>query len=171
MFGASLVYGVLESESWGPSTTVTATIPRKPSAVFETVIPVDLSRIFSRWGPIPGVERTEILQGSESWDQVGMRRRVVLTDGSTIEEEIISVEKPHYFAYELSQFDFALEYLVTAARGEWAFVPVGDQTLVKWTYSFKPRSTVLKPVVSLFTNYLYRNYMRSAMASVDSLLS
>jgi len=117
--------------------TVESPCPAPPAHVFDVVVPVDLSSIFTGWGPLPGVRGVRDQTGP--WDAAGRTRRVELTDGSSATERLTEHTPPHSFAYELSSVTGVLARLVTGVRGEWTFTPDGAGTIVRWTYAFFPR--------------------------------
>lgn len=137
---------------------------------FRGVVPVDLTRVFRRWGPFPGVRW--VTNQSGPWDAVGRSRNPVLTDGSSVTEELVEYAVPTSFAYELTGFGNTLRHLVVGVRGEWTFSPDGDGTLVRWTYEFKPqsgRSLVLRALVApLWAAYLRRALARTLMVVEDA---
>lgn len=73
-----------------------------PPRAFDIVVPIDLSRIFTRWGPFPGVRGVRDQGGP--WDAVGRTRTPLLTDGSTADERITELTAPSSFAYEITEF-------------------------------------------------------------------
>jgi hypothetical protein len=68
-----------------------------------------------------------------------------------------------------------LRFLAREARGEWTFelVPDSNATKVRWSYEFVSRTKYLEPPVDLFTQKLWRGYMRKALglskAQVEAL--
>ncbi len=125
--------------------TVQARTTVDPAATFGMVVPIDLSVVFRRWGPFPGVRSVSNQTGP--WDHVGASRNPGLTDGSTATETLTEYTAGHSFAYELSGFTNALGQLVRGVRGEWTFTPDGEGTLIRWTYEFKaaPRPSCPDP--------------------------
>ena len=47
--------------------------------------------------------------------------------------------------------------------GEWWFETRGDSTLVRWTYTFEPRSLPRAPLAFAFGRLLWKGYMERAM--------
>jgi hypothetical protein len=143
------------------SVTVRTTTPVERDAAFRGLMPIDLSTIFTGFGPLPAV--TGVLDQTGSWDHVGVSRRPVLSDGTTAYERITGFDSPSSFAYEVSGFTNVFGRLVTAARGDWQFKPAGDGgTEIVWTYAFLPRPR-WRPLVALFVAPLWRRYMRRAL--------
>ena len=106
--------------------------------VFQAIAPVDLSRIFTGYGPLPAVAGTRDQTGD--WDHVGATRTVELSDGTVARERITAYEPPAHFAYRVSGFTGRLRLLVTHVDGAWWFTETDDGTTeIRWTYTFQPR--------------------------------
>lgn len=144
--------------------TVQTRTALSPHDAFHIIVPIDLSLVFTGWGPFPGVRGAKNQTGA--WDAAGQSRNPDLTDGSTALERLTEYTAPHSFAYEISGFTNVLRNLVDGVRGEWTFAPDGDGTLIRWTYEFKPlsgRRFLLRRIVAP----LWRNYMvKGVTASV-----
>ncbi|MET7996919.1 SRPBCC family protein [Amycolatopsis sp. NPDC005232] len=148
----------------GSDRTVPVTVQARaevgPATAFAVVVPIDLSVVFRRWGPFPGVRGVRNQTGP--WDRVGASRNPDLTDGSTATEALTEYEPGHSFAYELTGFTNSVGRLVSGVRGEWTFTPDGDGTVIRWTYEFKPRPA-RHALIGLGLAPLWRRYMRSAL--------
>lgn len=131
-----------------------------PPRAFDIVVPIDLSRIFTRWGPFPGVRGVRDQGGP--WDAVGRTRTPLLTDGSTADERITELTAPSSFAYEITGFTNILGRLVHGVRGEWTFTPDGGGTVLRWTYEFHPRPGRHVLVAAIIAP-LWRRAMGAAM--------
>jgi len=141
--------------------TVQARTGVRPAAAFTIVVPIDLSLVFRRWGPFPGVRGARNQTGA--WDHVGASRNPQLTDGSTATEMLTEYDQARSFAYELTGFTNVLGRLVLGVRGEWTFTPDERGALIRWTYEFKPRAGCY-PMVRFGLAPLWRRYMHSALA-------
>ena len=131
-------------------------------AVFDYVVAEDTpTKMMLGYGPVPGVLGGEIHEGP--WDHPGAYRTVHLEGGGTAREEITAILRPGYFSYRVSDFSIAAKHVVAAARGEWWFEPRWDSTLVRWTYTFEPRSLPRAPLAFAFARLLWRGYMERAM--------
>jgi hypothetical protein len=145
----------------GVAVTVEADVHGPRDATFTTIAPIDLTQMFTGFGPLPAVAATRDQTGG--WDHVGATRTVELADGSEAREEITAYEAPAHFAYRLQGFTGPLRFLVSHADGAWWFSDDGaGATHVRWTYIFQPRggrgllvSTVVAP--------LWRAYARRAL--------
>ena len=137
--------------------TVQARTRLSPEDAFRIIAPIDLSLVFSGWGPFPGVRGATNQTGD--WDAAGQSRNPDLTDGSTAMEKLTEYTEPSSFAYELTGFTNILRHLVVGVRGEWTFSPDATGTLIRWTYEFKPLPRRIL-LVRRVLGPLWRNYMR-----------
>lgn len=141
--------------------TVQAITTATVEQTFAVAVPIDLTLIFKRLGPLPAVVGT--LNQTGSWDRVGASREPQLSDGTAAFEEITAYFPPSYFEYEVSQFTNLLRLLVSGARGDWKFTPtVAGGTTITWTYAFRSlrfRSAALRLLVAP----LWRRYMQRAL--------
>lgn len=131
-----------------------------PADCFRTIVPIDLSLVFTGWGPFPGVLGARNQTGA--WDAAGQSRNPELSDGSTASETLTEYTAPHSFAYEIKDFTGPLRLLVSGVRGEWTFAPDGEGTLIRWSYEFKPlpgRRLLLRRGLAP----LWRRYMQDAI--------
>ena len=128
-----------------------------PGSAFHSIVPIDLSLVFTGWGPFPGVRGARNQTGA--WDGAGQSRNPDLTDGSTALERLTEYLPPHSFAYEITDFTNALRLLVAGVRGEWTFTPDGGGTLIRWTYEFAPLPARFG-IVQNGLAPLWRRYMR-----------
>jgi len=112
-------------------------LPQSPERVFEYVLPVDLSTVIKRWGPLPGVKGTRDQSGA--WDHVGATRTVLLEDGSSGREELTAYNPPHHFGYTLT-LGPPTSFLASEAAGTWWFFPTEDGgTEIEWAWALAPR--------------------------------
>jgi hypothetical protein len=133
----------------GVAVTVEADVRLPLLDAFRRIEPIDLAKIFPRYGPLPAVMGT-VMEGG--WDHVGARRTVQLSDGSSAQEELT--------AYITSP----LGMLVTHADGAWWFTePVAGTTHIRWTYVFQPRPGRAFVVRALIAP-LWERYQRRALA-------
>lgn len=137
-----------------------ARAPREQT--FRAIAPVQLSEIFTGYGPLPAVVRTRDQKGE--WDHVGATRAVELADGTEAREEITSYDEPLHFGYRLIGFTGFVRLLITHADGAWWFTEVdGGDTHIRWTYTFQPRSA-RATLVRATLGPLWRRYARQTLA-------
>ena len=146
---------------------VTATSAAPVEATFDQIVPIDLTTIFTGFGPLPAVVGVSDMTGA--WDAAGQSRTVHLDDGSTARERLERVTRPHYFSYRLGDFDGALRHIAAGAHGQWWFTPHGDTTDIRWSYAFESRSAATVPAV-LAISRVWKRYMQRALdAAVTSV--
>ncbi|MEU8791507.1 SRPBCC family protein [Streptomyces sp. NPDC048643] len=149
--------------------TVQTRTALSPREAFDIIVPIDLSLVFTGWGPFPGVRGAKNQTGD--WDAAGQSRNPDLTDGSTAVERLTQYTAPHSFAYEITGFTNAMRRLVSGVRGEWTFSPDGDGTLIRWTYEFKPlpgRGLLLRRAVApLWRRYMIDGVNKAALVAEE----
>ncbi|MFI9566146.1 SRPBCC family protein [Streptomyces rishiriensis] len=144
--------------------TVPITVQRRtsvaPAHAFRRIVPIDLSSVFHRVAPFPGVKG--VANQTEAWDHVGPTRNPQFDDGSQANEQLIEYTEGSSFAYQLTGFTNVLSRLAAGVRGEWNFNPDGNGTLIRWTYEFKPLPGRRWILAGPFTP-LWRRYMVAAL--------
>jgi hypothetical protein len=146
--------------SRGSSATTTGIAPAALERTFDILTPSDPTRFYPKFRMIPATVRVEGQTGA--WDAVGQTRVLHLSDGSAVRETTKNVERPHFFAYELTEFTKAFGPIVDHARAEWRFEPVESGTLITWTYTFFGRPG-RGWIVSLIVRLAWAAYMRKVM--------
>jgi hypothetical protein len=146
--------------SRGSSSTVTGIAPAAPERTFDILTPSDPARFYPKFRVVPATVGVEGQTGA--WDAVGQTRVLRLSDGSSVRETTKDVERPSFFAYELTEFTKAFGPIVDHARAEWRFEAVEGGTLITWTYTFfgKPGRGW---VVTLIVRLIWAAYMRKVM--------
>jgi len=145
------------------SATVQTKITAQQAAVFDYILPIDLTSIFTGYGPLPAVNGVQNQTGA--WDAAGQTRTISLSDGSSARERITKYKHPRYFSYTVSDFSGVLRFLTISANGEWWFErnPSSGITHIKWTYTFNSRSFFTAPILWFITHFLWRGYMQKAL--------
>src|SRR3954462_3989180 len=118
----------------GHGPTVRAIAPADPVRTFDTLTPSDPARFYPRFRVIPAV--VSVTDQTGEWDAAGQTRTLHLSDGSTVVETTTDVERPGFFAYELTDFTKAFGPLVHHARAECRFEEVEGGTRIRWSYTF-----------------------------------
>lgn len=151
------------------STVVTASIEAPLAQTFEIAVPIHVPAIMKPRGLLPGVARVEDATGP--WNAVGQSRRLYLTDGSSVFEEMTDYAPNHHFAYRVSQFTGPFGGLVSEARGEWNFTQTAPgRTQIDWTYAFTPKSALARPFVWLIVKVLWPGYLRNALTLTAAIV-
>lgn len=141
-------------------------------SAWDAFVPIDLTSLFTGKGPLPAV--VEVFGQDGRWDVVGRSRSVRLSDGSELREEITSVQNPDgrsaQFAYVVTGFSGLIGVVTDQATGEWSFTRNGEQTLIIWTYNFRPRGFLAAMPLMLIVRVLWSTYMRDALRRTVRIL-
>ncbi|BDZ48904.1 hypothetical protein GCM10025867_11450 [Frondihabitans sucicola] len=123
---------------------------------------------YPKHGPLPAV--LEVRGQSGAWNTPGRRRQLMLSDGGSVTETLVTVDAPHRFVYELSNFEKLFGRLVSGARAEWEYTAVAGGTRVDWQYTFFARpgaGPVLRAIVSLFWAPYMQRVLPGILAEID----
>ena len=134
---------------------------------FDRLLPHDLALVFSRrYAAIPPIRSTRDQSGT--WSTPGQTRTIVLSDGGTMQEELIAVERPTRFGYRISRVTGPLKPLVTTIDGEWRFEPAGTGVRITWSWVVHPSGigAVAMPVFGR----MWQGYARRAFDNLEGLL-
>jgi hypothetical protein len=147
------------------STEARIVVDRDLESVYAYVTNVNrLGEWVRRRGLIPGVERGTVVGGGRT--EVGALRRLHMTDGSTLNEEILEMAPPRLFRYQLTGFGVPFRWLVRHAEGRWSFDPEGSGTRVTWRFTATLRSPAVLPLALPLVNGLMQNNMRAGLAQM-----
>jgi hypothetical protein len=136
---------------------IAASCPR----VFDVATDLEtLARVFVGYGPIPAIRRVEVVGGGAH--EVGALRKVTLSDGAVLDEEVVALRRPDLHAYHIVDgFKLPFSLLVRRAESEWRFQPLSaTRTRISWRYSVRLTTPLVLPVSFL----ILRLFMRKAMA-------
>jgi Polyketide cyclase / dehydrase and lipid transport len=150
------------------SAELVASTPLKKT--YDLVGSMDPPRFYGRYGPIPAVKLVVEEQGK--WSKVGSTRRLVLSDWSTVVEQVTDAKSPTFFAYDSSDFEKLFGRLIYGSRAEWSFAEVEGGTRIHWTYSFHPRPRQLvavQGIVRLFWAPYMRHTLRKIVRALGAL--
>jgi uncharacterized protein YndB with AHSA1/START domain len=137
-------------------------VARPVEEVFDfAVAPESFPRFVHALGPIPAIARVEVLDGRAN--EPGALRRVTMSDGSEVLEEVLALERPRRHAYRwISRPAAPLHLLVRGAEGEWCFAAAPRGTHVAWTYAFDLTTPLVWPL-ALATLQVFRLWMQRAL--------
>jgi uncharacterized protein YndB with AHSA1/START domain len=145
-------------------------IARSPGEVFDLAASCDgFPRFLHPLGPVPGVAGAEMLDASAP--KPGARRRVRMTDGSTMDEELLAFERPTRHRYRWAHPPappFSL--LVRGGEGDWTFSPAGDGTRIAWDYRFELTTPLVYPLAAVVV-LLFRRWMAGGLGRLRTLLT
>ncbi len=150
------------------SAAAEAVVQTTPKRAWEVSGPIDATRFYPKFGPLPAV--TEVRNQTGAWDAVGQTRTLLLSDGGSVVETITDADSPTLFAYELSDFQKLFGRLVSGARAEWRFERVGSGTRIRWTYEFHAlagRGWIVGLIVRLFWARYMKRVLPPIAAEVD----
>lgn len=148
------------------------TYPVAVEETFDRLLPLPLPQLFASWfGPLPPVRSTDQdgPDPDEPWGTVGQRRTIELGDGGSMREHLLTVDRPHRFDYEITDFVGALKPLVDRVEGSWVVTPAGTGARVTWAWDLHPRGragALLVPVIARF----WPGYARAALARLETVL-
>ncbi len=124
--------------------------------------PAAAAAFFRGYGPIPPIAEVRLLTPAPIG--TGSRREVVLTDGSTLAEEVVEFEPPRLHRYRISQYGPPLGRLFRSSQGTWSFTPESNGARVTWSYEYELVSVWAWPAAVLFVKVLMHGAMRRAVA-------
>lgn len=135
--------------------------------VFKYITAEDvLPKILKKYGPVHAVEKVVINKGP--WSVAGAYRTLYFDSGDTLREELLTFKPSEYFDYSISEFSNFAKHLSEIAYGQFWFTTRGNQTAVRWTYTFKPKNMLTKAVLSLFMDVYFKKYMQQCLQIVKS---
>ncbi len=142
--------------------SITINAPRTDVFAFTN----DLSRFpktFLGYGPIPGMDRVENLNGDET--RVGTIRNIYNVDGTVLEEHLIAHSAPNEMAYEIvSGLRAPFSWLVRGAGGRWTFEDRGSATNVVWRFRFELTTPLVYPIGYFVGVVLFRKAQERCLA-------
>src|SRR5262245_9170014 len=151
-------------------TSASTEVPRPLEATFDFATAADsFAKVLHPLGPIPGIRGAEIVGGGEA--KTGCRRLIYMSDGSTVDEELLAYDRPKRHRYRwASKPAFPFSLLVKAGEGDWHFSPEGAGTRIDWTYRFELTTPLVYPLGVLIVG-LFRRWMEAGLAAIRVELS
>lgn len=96
----------------------------------------NLPKFFTGYKAIPAIVSAKTVDGLPLHE--GSLRTVDNSDGSSIEEVIVSLIRPHIQEYRLIKgFKPPFSWLVTGASGTWSYKTLDAKTEVTWNFCFE----------------------------------
>ncbi len=138
--------------------------------VFEAAFaPEQMPKLLRGWGPVPAVERAELLDGGEL--APGKVRRIHNSDGSSLDEEILVHDPPRAHGYRLcGQFRGIAKLLVREGRGDWTFTEIdATHTQVTWRYAFTLTSVLAWPLGLAMMKVAFANMQRGTLEQLRAV--
>jgi hypothetical protein len=140
------------------STETSVVIPNPRGEVFDFCTDDEnTARTLRPLGPIAGVTKVEMHEGQSL--ETGAHRTITMTDGVTLEEEILDYTRPIRHQYRwVGDIKPPFAWLVRSGTGCWEFLEVSGGTRVVWSYVFELRSALAYPlalpIISLFKRWM-----------------
>jgi ribosome-associated toxin RatA of RatAB toxin-antitoxin module len=137
-----------------------------PEKVFDFAIAVTtLPKVFKGYGVIPGIRSAEIVGGGEMRE--GAIRRVINSDNSVIDEEIIQLTRPTKQTYKLmGGFKPPFSFLVRSGGGDWTFTPSHDSTTITWAFYFELTSPLAYPLMGFIMSAYFQKAQQHCLAEI-----
>ena len=150
-------------------TSASVQVPREVGAVFDFATdPRRISTFMKPKAPIPGVDGVTV--EGDGVSRPGARRRVAMSDGSVMGEEVLTLDRPRAHAYRwLNPPKAPFSWLVKGASAEWTFAPEGGGTRVDWVYTFELTSALAYPFAALVVK-LFQGWMSQALRGIDGAM-
>lgn len=96
----------------------------------------NLPKFFTGYKAIPAIVSAKTIDGLPLRE--GSIRIVENSDGSSIEEVIVMLERPNTQKYELVKgFKPPFSWLVRVASGKWSYETIGAETRIVWNFYFE----------------------------------
>lgn len=143
------------------------TYPLPAPVAYERTITWPLEELFHRrYGPIPPIKGTD---QDGVWGTAGQVRTIHLADGGSMREELVAVDAPHEFRYEITGVTGPMKPLAARIEGSWAFVEVGTGCRITWSWVIHPASSAAALALPVFGR-LWKGYARRALDHLEELL-
>ncbi|HMJ11534.1 MAG TPA: SRPBCC family protein [Polyangiaceae bacterium] len=145
-------------------------VPGTPEKTFDAAVAAGmLSRILHAWGVLPGVKSAEIEGGGPV--RTGSRRRVTMSDGSIVVEEILAHDAPREHRYRwLTKPKQPVPLVIRSAEARWTFEPSGPGTRIVWNYTFELTSSLATVPGRLFA-LLFERWMGQGLKRLRAVMS
>ncbi len=133
---------------------------------------VSNSEVLPQWledyGPIHGVKYTVIERGPYSF--VGARRKIHFDDGSSLVEELTSMNGKADYTYRVTEFTNVFRHLIKVAHGQCAFEKTPTGTKVTWNYSFTCKNIFGTLFFMGFVPLVYLGFMKQCLRLAKGVL-
>ena len=140
------------------STETSIVIPKPREEVFDFCTDDEnTARTLRPLGPIAGVAKVQMHEGQRL--ETGAHRTITMTDGVSLEEEILDYTRPTRHQYRwVGGIKPPFAWLVRSGTGCWEFSEVSGGTRVVWSYVFELRSALAYPlalpIIALFKRWM-----------------
>lgn len=148
-------------------------IKASPEKVFDYATNLEnLPKVFKGYGVIPAICKAEIADGGEM--QQGVTRRITNSDGSIIDEEILTLKRPTKQTYRLVKgFKPPFSYLVKSGGGDWTFTPTPNttnSTFITWEFYFELTSPLAYPIMAFIMSSYFQKAQQLCLNEIKKNL-
>lgn len=135
---------------------------------FDLLLPTPLPELFHRrYAALPPIR--EIRDQDGVWGTVGQTRTIVLADGGTMRETLMSLDRPRSFGYRIADITGPMKPLVASVDGLWSLEEAGTGTRVTWAWTVHPTPSVAGLLLPLIGR-MWRGYARQAFDELEPIL-
>lgn len=147
-------------------TRASLTMPGTPEEVFDVATDVEkLGTFFRGKGPVPGIERAEVVGGGPLIE--GSRRRIHNSDGSVIDEDMEILDRGRMQQYRIrSGIRWPLSWLARGVLSRWTFSPDGEGTRIDWSFDVELTSPLAWPTVKIVMQPFLRAALRECLERI-----
>jgi len=143
------------------------TYPIPADRAYELTIAWPLDELFdTRFLAIPPITGTD---QDGVWGTLGQVRTIHTGDGGSMREELVVVDAPHEFGYEITKLTGPMKPLASKIEGTWAFDEVGTGCRITWSWVIHPATSVGALALPVF-GVLWKGYARRALDHLEELL-
>lgn len=134
--------------------------PAPIASVFACAVdPARLPAMFRGFWPVAGITRID----HEVAPAIGARRRITLSDGSSLQETVTAWDVPARHAYRLTGFRPPMSWLVREGNADWRFGSQGNDTDVTWSYVFTLTGVLAWPLAKPLLAWCMGTAMRRCL--------
>jgi hypothetical protein len=126
-------------------------------------------KLFRPRGPIAGIAKAEMISGAPL--AAGARRRIELSDGAVIGEDVLAFDRPTRHTYRWDRgLRAPAKFLVRAGEGDWTFSDQGRGTLIVWSYTFELTTPVVY-FAALIMRGQFQRWMEQQLHAIAEALT
>ncbi|MDX2243684.1 MAG: SRPBCC family protein [Leptolyngbyaceae cyanobacterium bins.302] len=129
----------------------------------------NLPRFFTGYQAIPAILRATTTDGLPLHE--GSIRIVQNSDGSAIEEAIVSLQRPTLQAYTLLRgFKPPFSWLVRSASGQWSYRTSNSGTTITWQFDFKMHHLLAYVAFLALVKHPFQTAQRICLANLKQTM-
>ena len=126
-------------------------------------------KLFRPRGMIAGVIAAEMIDGMPL--AAGARRRMTLSDGAVIDEDVVTFDRPNRHVYRWSRGLRGLgKLIVRSGEGDWTFTGREGGTRIDWRYTFVLTSPLMYPLGAILLGG-FRAWMEQQLRAIERALT